>query len=66
MEIAPTFELDIYAGRWIAIVRGRVVATGKSAHETLLHCRAMRLKDEPILRFIPVPSPAKQKPYESA
>ncbi|TAH54180.1 MAG: hypothetical protein EYC68_00200 [Chloroflexota bacterium] len=53
MPNAPSLDLKIYAGKWIAIVRGRVVASGKSAHETLLHCRAMRLKDEPILRFIP-------------
>jgi hypothetical protein len=46
-------DLEIYAGRWIAVVRGRVIASGTTAQETLLHCRAMRLKDEPVLRFIP-------------
>ena len=46
-------NLEIYAGRWIAIVRGRIVASGATAQETLLHCRTMRLKDEPVLRFIP-------------
>ena len=46
-------DLKIYRGLWIALVRGRVVASGSSAQETLLHCRAMRLKDEPMLRFVP-------------
>lgn len=53
MTHAPTLDVGIYAGCWIAIVRGRVVASGESAHQTLLHCRAMRVKDEPILKFIP-------------
>lgn len=46
-------DLSVYAGRWIAIVRGQVVATGTTAHATWLNCRAVRLKDEPILRFVP-------------
>ncbi len=46
-------DLSPYSGSWVAIVRGRIVASGATAHETLLHCRAMRIKDEPILRFIP-------------
>lgn len=46
-------ELKLYAGCWVALVRGRVVAAGGSAQETLLHCRAMRLKDEPLLRYVP-------------
>lgn len=48
-------DLEIYAGCWVAIVRGRVVASGATAQETLLNCRSMRLKDEPVLRFIPLP-----------
>jgi Family of unknown function (DUF5678) len=47
-------NFELYAGRWIALVRGRVVASGESAHEAFLSCHAMRLKDEPVLRFIPV------------
>ncbi len=47
----------LYAGVWVASVRGRVVASGGSAQETLLHCRAMRLKDEPVLRFYPAAKP---------
>jgi hypothetical protein len=50
-------DLQIYAGRWIAFVRGRIVASGATAQETLLYCRAMRLKDEPVLRFIPSRQP---------
>lgn len=51
--------LALYAGYWVAIVRGRIVASGATAHQALLNCRAMRLKDEPILRFVPsrVPPP---------
>lgn len=53
-------ELDLkpYVGLWIAIVRGRVVASGHTAYETLMHCRAARLKDEPILKYTPPPTNA--------
>ncbi|MBI4673715.1 MAG: hypothetical protein HY741_18860 [Chloroflexi bacterium] len=54
MSRTPSPDLEIYAGHWIALVRGRVVASGATAQETLLNCRAMRLKDEPVLRFIPL------------
>lgn len=53
MTKTPVPDLNLYAGRWVALVRGRIVANGSTAHETLLHCRAERLKDEPILRYIP-------------
>lgn len=52
-------DLNLYAGLWVALVRGRVVASGNSAQETLLHCRSMRLKDEPVLRYVPC-RPAKR------
>lgn len=63
MSRTPSSDLEIYAGFWIALVRGRVVASGATAQETLLNCRAMRLKDEPILRFIPdlTPDPAPKR-----
>ncbi len=61
MSLTPSSELEIYAGLWIALVRGRVVASGATAQATLLNCRAMRLKDEPVLRFIPT-SPSPQAP----
>ncbi len=50
-KLAP--DLSVYAGYWVAIVRKRVVATADSAHAALLHLRVARLKDEPILRFVP-------------
>lgn len=52
-KLESVIDFSIYAGLWVAIVRGRVVASGSSAHQALLHCRAARVKDEPILRFIP-------------
>lgn len=55
--------LVVYAGCWVAIVRGRIVASGATAYQALLNCRAMRLKDDPILRFVPTrvhPVPLKQ------
>jgi len=64
MSLTPSSELEIYAGLWIALVRGRVVASGATAQETLLNCRAMRLKDEPVLRFIPedlTPNPSPKR-----
>jgi hypothetical protein len=61
MSSTSPLDLELYAGYWVAIVRGRVVASGASAHQALLNCRAMRLKDEPILRFIPPRSGATPK-----
>jgi len=53
MSRARADELRTYAGLWVALVRGRVVASGDCAHDALTHCRAIRLKDEPTLRFVP-------------
>ncbi len=53
MSRARSEELQTYAGLWVALVRGRVVASGDCAQDALTHCRAMRLKDEPTLRFVP-------------
>ncbi|MCC7162890.1 MAG: hypothetical protein IT331_10390 [Anaerolineae bacterium] len=53
MDKTSSPDLKAYAGRWVAIVRGRVVASGCTAHEALLNCRAERVKDEPVLRYIP-------------
>lgn len=61
MPRALSTDLNIYAGLWVALVRGRVVASGNSAQETLLHCRSMRLKDEPVLRYVPSPPVARNK-----
>jgi hypothetical protein len=57
MSAIQTLDLSPYAGRWVAIVRNRIVASAETAHAVLLHFREARLKDEPILRFIPRENP---------
>ena len=50
---APTIDLAPYAGRWIALVRGRVAGSGFKPREALLQAKATRPKDEPIIVFVP-------------
>jgi hypothetical protein len=65
MPVAASHDASVYTGQWIAIVRGQVVASGLSAHEALLNCRAMRLKDEPVLRYIPPVRPERTRKRKS-
>lgn len=42
-----------YAGRWVALVRGRVVAQGGTPQQALLASRASRYKEKPEIVFMP-------------
>lgn len=42
-----------YAGRWVALVRGRVVAQGGTPRQALLASRASRYKEKPEIVFMP-------------
>ncbi len=48
-----SLDLSPYAGRWVAVVKGRVVAVGETAREALLAARYQCVKDEPSLIWIP-------------
>ena len=49
-------EIDLrpYAGRWVALIRGRVAGVGLTAEEARVAAKLARPKDEPIIRFVPV------------
>jgi len=47
MDLAP------YAGRWVALVRGRVVGVGWTAGEARRAAKRSRPKEEPRVIFVP-------------
>ena len=51
---ASTDELDLaaYAGRWIAIVRGRVAGVGLSPEEARRLAKRNRPREEPMVVFV--------------
>ncbi|MGA9350728.1 MAG: DUF5678 domain-containing protein [Anaerolineae bacterium] len=51
---ASTDELDLapYAGRWIAIVRGRVAGVGLSPEEARRLAKRNRPREEPVIVFV--------------
>ncbi len=46
-------ESLLYAGRWVALVRGKVVAQGATRQEALLAARQARRKDRLEIRYMP-------------
>lgn len=46
-----------YAGRWIARLRGRVIAQGGTPEEALRASQASRHKEKPEIVFMPIPFP---------
>lgn len=44
-----------YAGRWVAIVRGRVVAQGGTPESALRASQSARHKEKPEIKFMPLP-----------
>ena len=44
-----------YAGRWIARVRGRVIAQGGTPEQVLRASRSSRYKEKPEILFMPIP-----------
>lgn len=44
-----------YAGRWVALVRGRVVAQGGTPEQALRASQSSRHKEKPEIVFMPVP-----------
>lgn len=48
-------ERSPYAGRWVAIVRGRVIAQGGTPEQALLAAQSSRYKEKPEIIFMPAP-----------
>ncbi len=46
-------DLTPYAGRWVALVRGRVAGVGWTADEARRCAKRSRPKEEPQLLFVP-------------
>ena len=46
-------DLRPYAGRWVAIVQGRVAGVGRTAEEALCLAKRNRPKEEPQVLFVP-------------
>lgn len=59
METADQLPLEIdesfavFAGKWIAVVHGRVVGLGRTAAEARLMARRACPKDEPVVLLVP-------------
>ncbi len=51
----PFAKLDLapYAGRWVAIVRGRVTGVGMNEQQARLASKHQRPKEEPVIVFVP-------------
>lgn len=46
-------DLTPYAGRWVALVRGRVAGVGWTAEEARRSAKRSRPKEEPQVLFVP-------------
>ena len=51
----PFAKLDLapYAGRWVAIVRGRITGVGLNEQQARLASKHQRPKEEPVIVFVP-------------
>jgi hypothetical protein len=50
----PEVDLSPYAGRWVALVGGRVAGVGLTPGEARIAAKLARPKEEPVIRFVPV------------
>ncbi|MCB9112616.1 MAG: HD domain-containing protein [Anaerolineales bacterium] len=54
-EHESSVERSPYSGRWVAIVRGRVIAQGGTPEQALRASQSSRYKERPEIRFMSVP-----------
>jgi tRNA nucleotidyltransferase/poly(A) polymerase len=54
MAEGQTPELAAYSGRWVALVRGKIVAQGDSREQVFQSARYSRSKERVEIRFMPV------------
>jgi poly(A) polymerase len=50
---APDPVLSPYCGRWVALVRGKIVAQGETREQVFQSARLSRRKEQPEIRFMP-------------
>ena len=50
-------DLRPYAGRWVALVKGRVTGVGLTADDARIAAKLSRPKEEPVVRFVPQKQP---------
>jgi hypothetical protein len=53
----PDLDLRPYAGRWVALVGGRVAGVGLTAQEARRAAQLSRPKEEPEVHFVPAQQP---------
>jgi hypothetical protein len=60
----PFQNLDLapYAGRWVAIVRGRITGVGMSEQQARLASKHQRPKEEPQIVFVPEEQTKDERP----
>ena len=46
-------ELAIYAGKWIAVIDDKVVASGKNVQEVMELCKKIKVTSLPLVTKIP-------------
>jgi tRNA nucleotidyltransferase/poly(A) polymerase len=49
----PAVDLTPFGGRWIAILRGHIVAQGETRQAAMLAARRARHKETPLFRYVP-------------
>ena len=50
---AGVIDLQPYAGRWVALINGRIAGVGHTAQEARTAAKLSRPKEEPQVRFVP-------------
>jgi len=61
MNPASESDLPSYAGRWVARVRGKVIAQGSTPEEALRAAKRSRPKENPDISLMPLPSAEKNE-----
>ena len=52
-KLATPIDYSLYTGRWIALVRGRVIGVGRTAEEARQRAKAAWPKDDPQIVLVP-------------
>jgi len=56
-EAPQKSDLRPYAGRWVAMIRGRVVGQGGTPDQVVQAAKNMRHKETPQVMYVPTPNP---------
>ena len=62
---AQRLDLRPYAGRWVALVNGRIAGIGLTAEEARIAAKLSRPKEEPVVRFVPRDEPPEKRKARS-